>query len=377
MLGKGIAKFVNDQKKVMATILDGESVEQFIEAQSTVQDNKQEYLAKAMVEMVVHNAQKQNLQFSHSYLKNVADDGTKATVRVTVCHGIDCSQNKVDETDEYADDIQPHPAVGEDSETYQYVDDSSDNSDKTFQNVGGMEFDINLPCSGTVRNPLHNNEVDKYLMKEWIGKIALFAGHIVRAASCAKGAYIDDTNQSSEGIIRWMSNDADFLSHLGSVGLAMNFFWTKHKNTDALFASQAAGLESSIAECEYRKAAKRLKLNEETSDDAAMLKKEDNVDSAWSKGGSRQAMEKKLKEELRAAFVTVGAYENHTTQCKELARFGLSLDPPIKFMSYPTYNAFMSGTRKSNKYIGHGNMALMTSFVDKVKNEGVMGHEAV
>ena len=112
--------------------------------------------------------------------------------------------------------------------------------------------------------------------------MSLFAGHIVRAASRAKEAYIDDTNQSSEGIIRWMTLDNDFKIHLKCLAMMMIYLWDKHVKTDNLFATQAAGLESLVQEEEHRRVTKKLKLNDNSeapSDDAAMLAKEDTVDS--------------------------------------------------------------------------------------------------
>ena len=367
-LGHGILQFVTEQKQILASILDGdESVETFIDAQRTkVADNKQEWLAKSMVGMVVGNAQQQNLKFAHAYLKDVTDGGAKATVRVAVCHGVVCSKSAVDEEDEYAEDMQPQPEASDDGEMYQYTD-SSITSETTYQNVGGMEFDINLPCGGVIANPLHNEEVNKYLIKEWIGKMSLFAGHIVRAASCAKEAYIDDTNQSSEGIIRWMTLDNDFKTHLKCLAMMMIYLWDKHVKTDNLFATQAAGLESLVQEEEHRRAKKKLKLNDNSeapSDDAAMLAKEDTVDSAWGKKGFE------LRVKLNASFVAVGNLEHRTKQCNALTSFGLTMEPPIAFMSYPSYLAFMNGKRTSKKPLDRNHIEVMDAYVDKVNTKG-------
>ena len=91
-----------------------------------------------------------------------------------------------------------------------------------------MEFEIDLPCCGEAENLLANEEIPKYLRKEWIGKMALWLGMTVWSASTARNANIDDSNSSSEGIIRWLKENTSFKNHCSSLGLFMNWFWDNH-----------------------------------------------------------------------------------------------------------------------------------------------------
>ena len=132
--------------------------------------------------------------------------------------------------------------------------------------------------------PYRNREMHEYIRKKRGGTLPLWSIAIVTTASINKGRKVDNSNSSSEGIIRWLKEDRDFQRHCISLALYIIYWYQKNVATDALFATQVQGLEASVETSNERKA-KKLGLVGTMSEDMKMLEEENTEDVLWSKKG--------------------------------------------------------------------------------------------
>ncbi|EJK47736.1 hypothetical protein THAOC_33527, partial [Thalassiosira oceanica] len=134
-IGREMNAFINEQKAVIKARITSFSMDELIEKEVSMPFNKQQWLAKELVKVVVSSAVQRKLRFAHCYLHERKSDGTKGILKVSVVHGIDTSQDCIHQSHDYISDLRPKLNKGEDPMTYQYLGCNSE--DVMYQVVGG------------------------------------------------------------------------------------------------------------------------------------------------------------------------------------------------------------------------------------------------
>mmetsp|Transcript_10273 Transcript_10273/g.23423 ORF Transcript_10273/g.23423 Transcript_10273/m.23423 type:complete len:370 (+) Transcript_10273:635-1744(+) len=162
-IGREMNAFINEQKAVIKARITSFSMDELIEKEVSMPFNKQQWLAKELVKVVVSSAVQRKLRFAHCYLHERKSDGTKGILKVSVVHGIDTSQDCIHQSHDYISDLRPKLNKGEDPMTYQYLGCNSE--DVMYQVVGGFKTcQLDLPHRGPLYNPVQNTKAAEYLL---------------------------------------------------------------------------------------------------------------------------------------------------------------------------------------------------------------------
>ena len=235
--------------------------------------------------------------------------------------------------------------------------------------VGGFEKEVDLPFAAcAIDNPLHSKVMDKYLSKKVANKIGLFSCAVLHCVDKSHNTKVASSNAASEGLIRWEKESVELKRHKNDVGLYMHHRWKEHLDTDRLFINQLRSVNSRLDKRKKRAEVAAAKASAEAKEGAsAEAKEEENEyysDAKWSRD-----IWSVYKEELRTGLIR--AFEineigkSARAQHKALESHGATID--ASFTSYPTYNNWISGKRKSKKKLHANTIKVIESYISKAK----------
>ena len=188
------------------------------------------------------------------------------------------------------------------------------------------------------------------------------------AAAVAKSAKVSDSNMSSESVIKWLKKNDEFVQHCDNLPLYLHYCFSSHVKSDALFASQLSSLQSLIDRNVDRINKKKQKVNHESlTQDAKHLQKEDEIESQWCRKHLHQVDEGKLKRTLKDVFVDTGdcnLAKSYSAQQREIAGYAIKAFQH-KFMSYSTYNQWMTGARTTKNPLQSCHISVIQSYIDQ------------
>lgn len=149
-LAREMQQFIKEQKAVIRNTIANLDVDTLVHTEVTTEPTQQQWLAKEYVKTVISAAKHQKLRFAHCYLYK--RKGGVGTMKASAVHGIDTSQECIDQSHEYISDLRPEIKRGEDPQTYQYV--GCERTGSMVQVVGGFKVTLDLPHSGKGEVPV-------------------------------------------------------------------------------------------------------------------------------------------------------------------------------------------------------------------------------
>jgi len=173
-----------------------------------------------------------------------------------------------------------------------------------------------------------------------------------------------------------MKQDDDFLSHTSDLSLYLHYVWVRHVKSDMRFAAQVARLEQELVQRlikERNKATKQNAVSAPVTADAREMRNEEKHESTWAKKTHRLD-EDSLKSRLKSAFgvsCDEGLRTKIAAQWRAIEQYAQRTGKG-KFMSYATFNAWISGKRTSSKAINSEYIEIMEgycSFLDRENSE--------
>ena len=142
----------------------------------------------------------------------------------------------------------------------------------------------------------------------------------------------------------------------------MHHRWEEHIKTDRLFVSQIQSVDSRLDDRKKRAEATAVKVSAEAKEE----EDEYYSDVKWARD-IWPVYEEQLKSGLSRAFEINGVGKTATKQHKALETHGMSID--ASFSSYPTYNDWTSGKRKSKKKLHANVVKVIESYISKADKD--------
>ena len=239
----------------------------------------------------------------------------------------------------------------------------NDKGDSIPYMVGGFEKEVDLPFTAcAIENPLHSKAMDSYLSKKLANKLGLFSCSLLHCIDKSHDTKVASSNAASEGLIRWEKESEDLKRHKSDPGLYMHHRWREHLETDRLFVTQIQSVSSRLDDRKKRAEAKADKASAEAKEE----EDEYYSDVKWARD-IWPVHEGQLKSGLSRAFEINRVGKTATDQHRALESHGISID--ASFSSYPTYNDWMSGKRKSNKKLHASAIKIIESYISKADKE--------
>ena len=236
----------------------------------------------------------------------------------------------------------------------------NDEGDAVPLMVGGFEAEVDLPFSEcAIANPLYSKATDDYLSKKVANKLGLFSYSAIGCVDKSHKTKVAKSNSGSEGLIRWEKENDNLKRHKSDIGLYIMYRWNEHVESDRLFINQLQAVAPRLVERKKRAEAKSNSM--EYSEEARQEEQEYYSDVKWCRD-NWTLHEAKLKEGLHRAFKAKNVDEtNATEQHRALSSHGLAMGK--SFTAYPTYNAWITGKRKSKKALHSGSIKVIESYI--------------
>ena len=233
--------------------------------------------------------------------------------------------------------------------------------------VGGFEAEVDLPFTEcAIANPLYSKATDDYLSKKVANKLGLFSYSALGCVDKSHKTKVAKSNSGSEGLIRWEKENDNLKRHKSDIGLYIMYRWTEHIETDRLFINQLQAVTPRLIERKKRAEAKSK--SNEYSEEARQEEEEYYSDVKWCRD-NWTLYDAKLKDGLHRAFKVNNVGEaNATEQHRVLSSHGLSIG--FSFTAYPTYNAWITGKRKSKKPLHANSIKVIESYIVAVDRAG-------
>ena len=107
--------------------------------------------------------------------------------------------------------------------THIIFDTSSSDSGPEPISVGYFETEVDLPCSGTINNPMYCKEGGQYLIETWLKEIAIWSKAPINLLQKVTRLMIFGNNQHAEGIIKHIKENPELEAHCQQ--LATYMWW--------------------------------------------------------------------------------------------------------------------------------------------------------
>lgn len=236
---------------------------------------------------------------------------------------------------------------------------------------------VSLPFSGRIKNPLYCPNVSRYIQDTWAKKVSFWSRAIVDMVEIANNMQIEDSNQFSEGVIRTTKKVENAYNHATEPAEYFKYRWDDTRRSIKQFVLEYQSLDSQIQELEAvrEKRSKRQRSASRSATAAASApaaltqdvmtqQSEDNEVEVWCRKGSTAKFESNLRMEFSGIFRDDGVGEKNSERYKYMLD-SFDLSEAEDFMSYTTFNKFMSGTRRTQKPFSKRHMELIQKFINE------------
>lgn len=239
---------------------------------------------------------------------------------------------------------------------------------------GGLDVMVKLPYNGSdgINNPLYSPTMSKYFLSTWMNKIPFWTPGVINVIENAKGMQIEDSNQFSEGVFRNVKHDTDVHNHVSEPAQYVLHRWEDTQRRNKQFIQQYEAAGGRIEELLNRRAKKRQRMASQDTNvaqpsadapgsvvasaaavsltqDVLTQIAEEEEGEMWSRRGSQNEVLTKLRNELKEIFQEQQEAIGGASSTKQHAFVKHCLNSEKKFMSYATFNNFMTGKQQSVK----------------------------